>query len=736
MPQPYLRPILEIDILRFNYGVFRDDNFNIAWSADAGVTATTDGDILSLSGTTGANGFNKTLPAISTTTSPYVVVRAKGSGNLTCSVVEGASTDTFVMALTSSYQVFMFTLTSGRTTSSVKFGNQSVAGTNNVDYVAICNLTPVVLTKQDVDPIVANCSTNTVNDVSFALRNTGGRYLVTTPLHLNDILYVYNGYIQDDTQTKSLNKVFGGTITELSPDLSARGDVIKLHCQGWAQALLNAYSLKEYGSQSINNSINTMTGAVSDIITVVNAGGYQLTTNYIQSFANNALTYIIFKTEPAFNCIKQLCDLLTSNNDPSGTSTQPVEFWVDNAENCHLAALGAWGTDPNPSTYPNALNVGRDQISNALTSDIQHLVNQVHFWSITVKPPDGDAWTETTPIGNWAFSSGATGGTRTGPLYDVGAGNFRVGAQSVTASWTGATTGSLEADIRFTAVGGLDVTKLGGRIVPPRLKIYLKCDTNPSGTVAKMYAPQIKCWTTYATDGFLSEPLPLGVAGAGPSNPKNAVTNTEWHLWEYNLGPYGDQFVKTGSPNWNNINVIEFGFQFVEAKTSGQVWIDGFRIDGQTHYIAKNSTKIASYGLRESHLVNHKIREPSELQLLAKAELFRSQRAVLRGTITVPGIPDVLPGQKVTVTAPSANLTVATLRILEARHRFGTGEGFVTELDLTDDLTNYQALTPVSLSNMLLDMPTSKTQKRRDEYNIGLEKPDPTNVATIVDYPS
>ena len=88
------------------------------------------------------------------------------------------------------------------------------------------------------------------------------------------------------------------------------------------------------------------------------------------------------------------------------------------------------------------------------------------------------------------------------------------------------------------------------------------------------------------------------------------------------------------------------------------------------------------------------------------------------------------------MTAPSANLTAATLRILQVHHRMGTQEGLMTDLDITDDLLNYQALSPVSLSNMLLDLPQQKTGKRRSEYDIGLEKPDPTNVVTTVDYPS
>ena len=48
----------------------------------------------------------------------------------------------------------------------------------------------------------------------------------------------------------------------------------------------------------------------------------------------------VWTYEKKFQAIKQLCDLLTAG-DPSVSTVNPVEFWVDPAENCHLAPLGA-----------------------------------------------------------------------------------------------------------------------------------------------------------------------------------------------------------------------------------------------------------------------------------------------------------------------------------------------------------------------------------------------------------
>ena len=96
--------------------------------------------------------------------------------------------------------------------------------------------------------------------------------------------------------------------------------------------------------------------------------------------------------------------------------------------------------------------------------------------------------------------------------------------------------------------------------------------------------------------------------------------------------------------------------------------------------------------------------------------------------------------QLVTVTAPSANYAAATFRVLQVKHSFGM-DGFITELMLTDDLTNYQALQVTSMSDMLLQLPhTAPVNRRQEQDTLGggvmRGTPDPTNFTTVKDYPS
>ncbi len=726
---------MEIQINRGVYGFPRRDNFLNANDGppDAGVTATTDGDILSLSGTTATNGYPITVGGYSSTTAPYVSVRAKGSGTLDLKATfSDATTQTFTINLTSNYAVSTFTLTSGKLVNTFKFQNQSVAGTNNIDYIVGSKKTPISLVKQDVDPIAVTRGTSSVDEFTLGLRNTSGLYTTgNSQISLFDDIYLYQGYLQDDLGTKKLSKVFGGSIEELSPVLSSGGDILRVHGLGWGRALLSVLVAKDYGSLSDNSTITKASDAIKDVIDIVNLGGYQLSKNYIQTFTPT-MTYIMLKNDPAFNAIKTLTDLITANNDPTGVTTSPVELWVDPAENVHMAPLGAWGTDPNPSTYPFPLNVGLNQISNDFRKDIEHMRNQIHYFAATTKPPSRDAWTETGPITDWTVAAtGGTGGTFA-TSYDTTANNFKVNSQSVKGNWTGMTSGTNGIDLTYVPATplALDVTKLGGKLSPPRLKCFLKTDAVSSSFP---YAINLRMMTD-ATNFFSSNYWPTNVL---ITTFAGGISSNNWQVFEMPIGPYGDYppGFQTGSPSWTNINRIKLSFLFSNTYLAGNVWVDGFYISGQTHYVAKDSTRVNSYGLRETHLVNNKVRETATQQLLAKTELYRLHNPVLRGSIRVPGVPDILPGQKVIITASSANLSSATLRVLEVRHTFGAQEGFVTELDLTDDLTSYLVLEPTRLSNMLLEVHTSPF-KRKEEQDVYMGDPDPTTAATTVDYPS
>ncbi len=739
MPQPYLKPVIEIDIFH-SYGIgYREDSFLQSgtthnWSApDAGVTATTDGDILTLSGTTATNGFAFTGAAAATGTTAKFALRAKAGTIPLGSTIDfkitftDTTTQTITITLGLNYAVTTTALTAAKFVNVIKWLNQSIAGTVLIDY-AIMTIKSIVLTSQD-DAIGPDteASTTAVNSATFRLKNDGGKYVAgANALAFYDDVYIYEGYLQDDLQTRKLSKVFGGSIMELAPSLDTAGDLLQVNCSGWAQALLNALVVKDYGSGSDNSSTTTFQSMIKDLInTFVNPDGYQLSTAYIQNIAGPpAITFMLFKNDVAFDAVKQAVDLQTAG-DPTTATVYPAEFWVDNAENCHLAPLGAWGSDPTPSGYSNTLSVGSEHIINNFRQDILNLKNKVHFVTAMVEPANGDLWTEGNASA-WSFSSNGVGGTSS-VLNDNSTGNFKVNSFSIKANWTGMSPAPTTVALNYPSAANLafDITKFGGKITPARIIFFVKCDQTT-------FFPQVQLVTTSPNAVFTSPSLP----------DVNGVNTSDWHRFEVYLGPQGDNFVAGPGASWTNINQIQFLFSFnAPGPGGGNIWVDGVYIEGQNHFIATDSTRIAQYGARETSLTSLKHRKNLTQQALAKAELFRLHNPILRGTVQVPGIPDILPGQKVTINAPSANLSNTSLRVLTVKHHYGQ-DNFTTTLELTDDLTNYQALKVTSMADLLLQIhtPHAKAQRQKD-IEMGAPttlsgQPDFTTTTQTRDYPS
>src|SRR5438309_7533362 len=116
----------------------------ISWAKEIGVTATSDGDVLTFSGTSPGLGVTWFPGSTSSTTYPYLVVRAKAAnaGTLAVAVFNSGATINLSFTLSPTWQtVTLGPLTAGRTISSVLFGNQSVAGNILLHYAYLCSKT-------------------------------------------------------------------------------------------------------------------------------------------------------------------------------------------------------------------------------------------------------------------------------------------------------------------------------------------------------------------------------------------------------------------------------------------------------------------------------------------------------------------------------------------------------------------------------------------------------------------
>src|SRR5438309_4573678 len=121
----------------------------LGWTKDSGVTAFSDGDILTFQGTTSTNGLASGTISVNTGTSPNLVIRAKAASAMTIDVLVGGLAQTVTFPLTTSYQTLTQTLNPG-TATSLKFRNQSGAGVVSIDYGSLCGKTPIQLSQKDL----------------------------------------------------------------------------------------------------------------------------------------------------------------------------------------------------------------------------------------------------------------------------------------------------------------------------------------------------------------------------------------------------------------------------------------------------------------------------------------------------------------------------------------------------------------------------------------------------------
>src|SRR2546422_190179 len=315
----------------------------IGWTKDAGVTATSDGDILSLSGTTSTNGVVTNVPTgLLTNTYPYIVVRAKADSSRTLDILVNytSGSSTFTMNLTTSFQTFSFPLTAGKTISAaaaIKFRNQSSSGVNSLDYVYVCASPQVQLSQRDLkDGTVTRTSLG--NDhAELELNNWGGRFTASmfgtggpNAIGFGDHLHIYLG------QGATLFHVYGGYVELENPVHPP--DNMMLHSRGFGLALLRSKVLQIYNSSTprtiINDELDSFVNNASknNLLDTNNAtipSGYQLTRSFVQNIGSS-LPLFVSSLNNAYNTFHELADLTVYQGNPA-------IFFVDPAENLHWA---------------------------------------------------------------------------------------------------------------------------------------------------------------------------------------------------------------------------------------------------------------------------------------------------------------------------------------------------------------------------------------------------------------
>src|SRR5919109_2741971 len=393
-------PKLYAEVLRSV--AFRDNNAkpqgdnnpatsNTSWFADSGFggTKNSDGDFLKVTGTDATHGVYRNFTGNpSTTTYPYVVVRAYADSAQTIQVqvneLSGLS-DSFTISLTSSPTTFSLKTTSGRqysATQTVRILNQSGGGTLYIDYVYGCGQPPVQLSQRDLSSGTIIRTALGADTAQLTVNNWRGKFVAgsssSIALSFGDHLHIYLG------QGPTALHVFGGYVEQ--QDAVMPPDRMIISGRGFGIALLRAKMLNSYSNQTPRQIINDV---VDNQVNASNKNGlgiasnYHLTRSYVQDLGSSIPLYLA-NMLPAYNVLREICDLTVSQGSPS-------IFFVDPAENLHFVPLGSqgsanWSTDPFIATYPGTLAIGKNLSVVQVPRDTMSVVNRVHYYAISQTP--------------------------------------------------------------------------------------------------------------------------------------------------------------------------------------------------------------------------------------------------------------------------------------------------------------------------------------------------------------
>jgi hypothetical protein len=717
----------------------------IAWAKDIGVTATSDGDILTFSGTSSGLGVTYfPSPAnLSTTTFPYLVFRAKQAnpGTLAIAVFNSGATLNFSVTLTANWKTYTVgPMTSGRTITSILFANQGVAGSINFDNAAVCASPPLQLSQTD---LIFGAVTKTAlgaDHAEFQMNNWRGKFM-TSPNNFTfgDHLHVWLG------QGATPFHVYGGYAELKEPVMPS--DEIVINSRGYGLALLRSRVLNIYGAvsggtqptpQSIFNDMvdtwinNASKNNLLDTNSATIPSNYQLTRSFVQNIGSSIPLYVT-SLNYAYNSMREIADLTVGQGNPG-------VFFVDPAENLHFVPLGTqgsanWGTDPFPALYGGSIAYGQNLVTTRLGYDSKSLATRVHYYGIAQTPGMVDGITEYATNGaltaDWGFGQITTSGT--GSLTTVTS-PIAVGGHSNDFHVSPGGINGCGGTCFYKLPSALDVTKMGSQWTPPIIELYIRFHGNGTSSTHSFFPSYIYFGSdkpVALTDYFQYR---LQNSGPGLQNSILMADNPQQDYWYHVLVPIGPNagnlFLAAptpnmiaqptlltapwlanniGSPNWNNINYIGFTANYsTNDGTNGSldIYIDGMRILAPRYRLAYDKRTVAQGrypDMSEQYFYDPVSKDEDAIKKFAQAELLRLRNPILRGTIVTPLLGDLLPEQQVKCTMPSANLSNAYLRCTQVVHRFSQN-GVLTEASVSNDFGNSQPLDLWKLSNVLLQM--------------------------------
>ncbi len=482
--------------------------------------------------------------------------------------------------------------------------------------------------------------------------------------------------------------IFKGVVRFVVPDLSSNMQLLTLACLGSGYGFGDMVVGQEYGSQSINPTLDTITEILNDatsglvakyvnkILATATDSGFNYTTTSVDSITD-VIPYIDFPYKPALNCLHDLIDIVTALK--AGNSGP--HFLITHDDKLHVklvneAGHSGWSKYYGGSQTDATLTYGQDYTAINLEK-MGPEANYIMYYGNWRRPSNGDAWSNSGATSFWtALTTGGYNGT-----LSVDSTTYKVNTASLKCTNT-AVGGSLTGFYTPQSQAAWNLSVFDSDFNVPTLNFYILVHGTVSGVETRIYT----------LDGGGS------ITGYG-SHSLSSDGLTEYDKWYHYSLPVGPKYNSPerfqdfkwyGSPaiNWAELDRIMIHCDHLAENS--YVLIDGFYLgDANICRVAWNSTNVSNNKAKMKLIVDDCGKDDSLLAsddsgLMAKlayAELLRAQKTALVGTVELPMIPDALPGNWFYIQDTD-------FRATKIVHTIDRKKGFMTTLHVTDDVTN------------------------------------------------
>lgn len=521
-------------------------------------------------------------------------------------------------------------------------------------------------------------------------------------------------FMYEDKPGDSWTQKFGGWISSLKPQLELLGELVGVEAFGMGIALKRMRVREEYGSQSVHDTLNKIKEILTDatygiipkyvekIFAGATSSGYSINTTKIADVASD-FKYLYFPYKPAMKCIEDMLDLISAANVP-GAGVHWIIIPVGTTPYLCLATVGAhedppadiWPTWWNTDEVGSTITVTKDMVASRFHKR-EHEANYVLIIGDFRRPANGDKWSENNSV-DWDYINHG-GGCACGVSDENGAGYYKIGSYSIKGKTDIATCGLCSSRIWYPKTYDLNfnMNNIGTKHVIPRVGFYI-----------------------YVNDKVITSSVELGIGTGDPNNDDyfrlmlddHMPSQNEWRHINLPIGQYYDvdeashvEWEKMNNADWADIDWVAIGWDNLVGGDAF-VWIDGLYFAGLITRAAYDNAKITSQKCRMMFIRDDVPKDDlliatddsGMLAQFCKAELYRAIYQPILGSIKIPLIPKIWPGQLAHINASRKVVDYhidKNMRMLEVRHHYGL-DGAFSLLTLTDDVKNSFPISPIN----------------------------------------